>query len=103
MYQFVGQSVRGRKAKWPLRLQALVIAANLNENLGGAEAFRVALERYNATAATAFPPLPPSYSGKNAGSLLYGLKKRFLARLSVGDVEAQSLVQELSINVQSVE
>jgi len=99
-FRFVGQSARGRKGKWSLRAQALVIAANLNENLGSVKAFEVGVERFNASVAeeSRLPlPLPKSYTGKNASSLLFSMKTRFLTKLGKGDVEVVALAQELGI------
>jgi hypothetical protein len=99
-FRFVGQSARGRKGKWSLRAQAFVISANLNERLSGAKAFEIGVERFNASVAeeSRLPlPLPKSYTSKNASSLLFSMKTRFLAKLGEGNVEVVALAQEFGI------
>ncbi len=104
-FQFVGSSTRSStKISWPLRAQAIVIKTNVKDGVGGAKAFEVGVALFNDGVVsglyegTAIPlPLPASYSNKNAGSVLYGMKDRFLKRAEKGDKETLALAQEYGL------
>ena len=104
-FQFKGASAKTAQAKirWPLRAQALVIAANMNDGHSGADAFRAGIEAYNVDADQPMDidALPASYSNKNASSVLYGVKERFLKKVNnekaKGHDEARELALELGL------
>jgi hypothetical protein len=105
-FKFVGQSEAGTstKVRWPILAQGLVIQANIS-GATGASAFQAGVARYNELADDGevegrmpeFSALPESYRNKNAGSVLYGMKKRFLARVNKHDAETVRVAEELGI------
>jgi len=98
-FKFVGGSKSGSKISWPVRAQAAVIKAHKIQGLAGAKAFEAGIAAFNATASTAeqIQALPKSYTNKNAGSVLYGLEKRFLARCESGNQETIAVATEFGI------
>lgn len=97
-FKFVG-SARSSKISWPLRAQAAVIKAHRVQGLPGAKAFEAGVAAFNATAATTeqIVELPKSYTNKNAGSVLYGMEKRFLARCDGGNAETIAVATEFGL------
>jgi len=103
-FKFVGGSTGTRtRISWPLRAQALVIQAHRVNGLTGAKAFEAGVAAFNAEVdvSAQIVSLPPSYTNKNAASVLYGMEKRFLQRVNDrNDVEAIAIAQELGILTQ---
>ena len=96
-FQFVGGSV-ATKISWPLRAQAHVIRAHKKNDVSGAKAFEVGVAAFNAEGGVQIPlPLPKSYTNKNAGSVLYGMEKRFLTRVNEGDAATIAVAEEFGI------
>jgi len=96
-FQFVGGSV-ATKISWPLRAQAHVIRAHNKNDVSGAKAFEVGVAAFNAEGGVQIPlPLPKSYTNKNAGSVLYGMEKRFLTRVNEGDAATIAVAEEFGI------
>jgi len=97
-FKFVG-SARSSKISWPLRAQAAVIKAHRVQGLPGAKAFEAGVAAFNATAASTeqIVELPKSYTNKNAGSVLYGMEKRFLARCDSADANTLAIAREFGI------
>lgn len=85
-FQFVGSSnTATSKISWPVLAQALVIRASVIDKLSAPQAFAQGVEQYNSQVdeADRMPTeLPASYTNKNAGSVLYGMKQRFLKRVN---------------------
>ena len=84
-FTFVGGTTRGTKIDWPVEVRAFAIAAKRQQGLSAKEAFAAALVRLNeireAKGEAAIVDLPKSYTGKYAGSLMYGVEQRFLKQL----------------------
>lgn len=76
-FQFVYASAATVRTKieWPVRVQALIIKRS-TEGVSAKEAFD------EARLEMRLEELPKSYTNKNAASLLWGLKTRFLKRLN---------------------
>lgn len=90
-FQFVGASegTSTDRISWPLEAQAIVIRNNVVGGLGASAAFANGVQEYNDLLDSGelqgdrLPEeLPPSYTNKNAGSVLYGMKQRFLKRVN---------------------
>jgi len=105
-FQFVGASsgTRTQKIDWPLEAQAIVIKTNMKDDVGGKQAFEVGVALFNdgvekgLFAGPALPAvLPKSYTNKNAGSVLYGMKQRFIARCEKGDKETLALAEKYNL------
>jgi len=110
-FTFVGQSGRtSSKTTWAIEAQALVIKANMKDGLGGVKAFEAGVAEYNeGVAAGLFTgsaitlPLPKSYTNKNAGSVLYGMKDRFIKRAEKGDKATLEVAAKYGLLVQKAE
>jgi len=106
-FTFVGGTTRGTKIDWPVEVRAFAIAAKRQQGLSAKEAFAAALVRLNeireAKGEAAIVDLPKSYTGKYAGSLMYGVEQRFLKQLKEGDAEHKTWAEALSLEVQVVE
>jgi len=105
-FQFVGGSSSTRTAKidWPLEAQAIIIKTHKIDGIGGQKAFEVGVALYNdgvekgLFAGSALPTqLPKSYCNKNAGSVLYGMEQRFLARCEKGNKDTLALAEKYGI------
>jgi hypothetical protein len=100
-FQFVGNGsgTATKKISWPLRAQAHVIRAHKkNDNISGVKAFEIGVAAFNAEGGVQIPlPLPKSYTNKNAGSVLYGMEKRFLTRVNEGDAATIAVAEEFGI------
>jgi hypothetical protein len=105
-FSFVsGSSVRS-KLSWSLEAQAIIVRTHKVNGVGGSKAFEVGVAEYNAGVAAGtitgpalptFENLPASYQGKNAGSVLYGMEKRFLNRCNDGDAATITLATKYGI------
>lgn len=107
-FKFIGQSESGTstKVRWPLLAQGLVIRANVRQGLKGQAAFEAGVMEYNNLVDDGevdtprlpdFADLPESYRNKNAGSVLYGLRTRFLKRVNDGHAETRAVAEELGL------
>ena len=95
-YRFVGAAGQvGTKIDWPIELQALVCKIAIKDGLKGSQVFTMAVEQFNSTVETPISTLPKSYLNKNAASVLYGMKKRFLDK--VNDVEHKEHARALEL------
>lgn len=109
-FQFVGQSdTVTSKISWPVLAQGLVIRASIVDKLPAPQAFARGVAEFNAQAdeADQLPTeLPQSYTNKNAGSVLYGMRTRFLKRVNTesarGHEETRAVAVELGL-IQEVE
>lgn len=92
-FQFVGstESDVTEKIVWPIEAQAIVIRNKVVNGLASTAAFEAGVAEYNELVEAGeiegvtepmTTELPASYSNKNAGSVLYGLKQRFLKRVN---------------------
>ena len=81
-FKFVGSSETAtRKITWPALAKALVIKASVIDGLSAPEAYAQGVQEFNTQVdeSDRLPTeLPTSYTNKNAGSVLYGMKQRFL-------------------------
>jgi hypothetical protein len=105
-FQFVGSSTRAQveKIDWPLEAQAIIIKTHKIDGIGGQKAFEVGVALYNdgvekgLFTGSAIPlPLPKSYCNKNAGSVLYGMEQRFLARCEKDNKDTLALAEKYGI------
>lgn len=98
-FQFVGGigGKRGDHIDWPLVVEAFVIKEYLAQEKTAKTIFAEALPILNEERVKAnLPPveqLPKSYSNNNAGSLLHGMRKRFLARCEAGDKDTLAVAE----------
>lgn len=82
-FKFVGGTTKS-KVEWPIEVQAFAIAAKRINGSSAKEAFAQALGRLNEireSEGKSPVELAKSYTGKYAGSLMWGVEKRFLANL----------------------
>lgn len=95
-FKFVGGSgkVSTEKLSWPVACQAIVIRNNMIGGLPAKAAFEAGVQEYNDLVTSGeikgepMPTdLPESYTNKNSGSVLWGLKSRFLKRAEKGNKE----------------
>lgn len=102
-FTFVGstESETTEKITWPVEAQAIVIRNKVIGGLSASASFEAGVAEYNELVASgeikgeAMPTeLPESYGNKNAGSVLYGLKQRFLKR--VNDASARNHTETLA-------
>ena len=106
-YKFIGQTGQGRtKIDWPEEAQAIVVKLSIVDKVSASQAFEVGVQMWNDGVAKGelqgqvIPlPLPPSYTNKNAASVLYGVKNRFLKRCNDGKAVAIALAQKYGIIV----
>jgi hypothetical protein len=77
-FKFVNGSARGLRTQWTLAMEATVLRL-ATEGVSAKDAFARVAAEYSIV-------LPPSYS-KHAASLLWGMKKRVLARCEKGNAE----------------
>ena len=86
-FSFVGSdaAATGTKISWSKRAVAIILRQNLINGLGAQQAFEQGAQEFNQGLSdgdfegTPLPDvLPESYTNKNAGSVLYGMKARFL-------------------------
>jgi hypothetical protein len=106
-FQFVGgSSTASSKISWAPLAQALVIRASVVDGLSPTDAFARGIEEFNAQAdeAERMPTaLPASYTNKNAGSILYGLKQRFLKKVNDESARGHAEAREAAIQVGIIE
>lgn len=90
-FQFVGStdSETTEKISWPVEAQAIIIRNKIVGKLSATAAFEAGVQEYNGLVESGeiegelLPTeLPESYTNKNAGSVLYGMKDRFLKRVN---------------------
>ena len=109
-FKFVGTTdTATSKISWPILAQGLILRAKLIDKLSAPKAFEAGVEAFNAQAdeADCLPTdLPVSYTNKNAGSVLYGMRTRFLKRVNDpsvrGHEESRQVAEDLGI-IQAVE
>lgn len=95
-YTLKGNSNGRSKIEWPVRLQARVIQLSQTGH-SAKESFRVAVEEYNGVEGHSPITLPASYTNNNAGSVLWGMKKRFNDRLVKEDKATVEVAIEMGI------
>jgi len=103
-FQFVGGSANGRRGEtidWPLVVEASIIKSYLTEEKTAKVIFAENLPLLNEERAKAGKPaiveLPKSYTNNNAGSLLHGMRTRFLARCEKGDKDTLAIAEEFKL------
>jgi len=105
-FQFVGGTNGGRRGEtidWPLVVQATIIKSYLTEGKEKTSKaiFEENLPLLNDERAKANKPpiteLPKSYSNNNAGSLLHGMRTRFMARCEKGDKATLTIAEEFKL------
>lgn len=107
-FVFVGQATRtGTKIDWPLRIVAKSIRLWL-DGVGSAQTiFQALLPELNDIRAEngqeAVDELPKSYTNKNAASLHYNMRQRFLGKLASGDKNVEALAEEFGIRIEQVQ
>jgi hypothetical protein len=96
--------VSTKKVSWPIEVQAIIIRNNVIGGLSASAAFEAGVQEYNdlvesgEVEGTMMPTeLPQSYTNKNAGSVLYGLKQRFLKRVNKGDPVTREAAERFGI------
>lgn len=96
-FTYVGQSTSAtsQKISWPNNVQAEIIRANM-DGKSAKQAFEV------GRVALGLDELPRSYTNKNAGSLLHGMRQRFLKRCNKGDTATIAAAMEAGL-IQAVE
>ena len=99
-FQFVGSTdTATSKISWPYLAQGFVLRAKLIDKLPAPQAFARGVEEFNTQAdeADQMPTdLPVSYTNKNAGSVLYGMRTRFLKRCNDPSVRGHEETREIA-------
>jgi len=96
-YTLKGNSTGRSKIEWPLRLKARVIQFSQQPGTSAKEAFRKAVEEYNAVEGNRPITLPVSYTNVNAGSVLWGIKSRFQKALEKEDAATVEVAKEFGL------
>ena len=104
-FKFVGETGgQGRtKINWSEEAQALMISLNVRQGIGAKDAFETGRLQYNELVEQGevegqpLPELPESYTNKNAGSVLYGMKQRFLKRVNKGNAETRRVAEKYGL------
>jgi hypothetical protein len=95
-FELKGSSTGRTKIDWPLRVIGRVIQLS-QTGKGAKEAFAIAVEEHNGVEANAPITLPVSYTNNNAGSVLWGMKKRFSDRLNKEDKATIEVAKEFGL------
>lgn len=105
--RFVGASHAGSKIDWPLRIVAKSIRMQLDkQDESIQDIFQKLLVELNdirrEKGQSEVTELPKSYTNKNASSLHYGMRMRFLEKIANKNVEALTLAAEFHLEVEAV-
>jgi len=100
-FKFVGEtSGQGRtKISWTDEACAIILELKVKQGVGAKDAFETGRAVYNEKVEAGeiegalLPELPASYTNKNAGSVLYGMKERFLKRINKGNLETRAAAE----------
>lgn len=102
-FQFVGagSSGKGEKIDWPVAVQGAIIKSYLGGGKTAKVVFAEGLIVLNAAreekGLPAITELPKSYTNNNAGSLLHGMRARFIQRCEKGDKETMEVATALQL------
>lgn len=102
-FKYVGSTdTATSKISWPFLAQGLVIRASVIDKLPAPQAFARGVQEFNAQADEAdqmSTELPQSYTNKNAGSVLYGMKQRFLKRVNEESARGHEETRAIAIDL----
>lgn len=102
-FRYVGGTATKATTKidWPERVTASIVATWLKGGSSAKDNFANHLVMLNEARVEAgkepIDSLPESYTNNNAGSLLHGMRTRFLKRINKGNAEARQAAEEFGI------